>query len=359
MQWFIVPNLDGPVSGGTLYNRRMIAGLKEVGCACDVLPIERAPTVLAQTGDGEGDGVDVWVDSLYLDHLPRLARAARSGTRLGLIVHYLPSLISNGEGLAPSDLTRIEVEALQTATMFLVPSAFMGGMVRRLTDDARPVLQVEPGRPPGESSSLPDPPVRALMVANLVPGKGVARFLSCLAEQIRESDGLQVSIVGGAGQDPAYAESCHTLGQDPRLRGQACFLGELPHDETLRQMASSNLLVSCSRMESYGMALMEARVLGVPILAKRGGHVAAMVDQDAGGELFADTTDLVASLLRICRDPADHRRRMAVARTRALPARPWSAAALEFVSQVAGSSKPGGQAAMKEAKPQEGLRRAG
>ncbi len=341
MQRFIVPSLDGPISGGTLYNRLLIDALKDAGCACEVLPIERATALLAQAPGG----ADVWVDSLYLDHLPRLARAARSGTRLGLIVHYLPSLISRGESIAQADLTGVEAAAVETATMFLVPSAFMRGIVRRLAGDVRPVLQVEPGRPLGVTSSLPDPPVRALVVANLVPGKGVARLLASLAEQIHDTDGLHVSIVGGDGYDPVYAKRCHAIGQHPRLRGRACFLGELPHDETLREMASSNLLVSCSHMESYGMALMEARVLGIPILATRGGYVAAVVGRDAGGELFADATDLVASLLRICRDPVEHRRRMELARTKALPARTWSAAALDFVSQVASSGKAGWQAA--------------
>jgi glycosyltransferase involved in cell wall biosynthesis len=330
MQWFIVPRLDGAISGGTLYNRLLIAGLKDSGCACDVLPIDQAKAVLAKAHGNDG----FWVDSLYLDRLPLLARAARPGTRLGLIVHYLPSLISRGEGIGAADLTPTEAAALRTAAMFLVPSPFMGGIVRRLVGSARPVLQIESGRPLAALVSLPGPPLRTLMVANLVAGKGVERFLPSLAEQIREADDLCVSIVGGSEHDPAHAERCHDRQKDPRLRGRVRFLGELPHHETLQEMAASNLLVSCSHMESYGMALMEARVLGVPILAQDGGHVAAMVERDSGGELFADTDDLVATMLRLGRDPVEHLRRMKLARAGAWPARPWSAAAREFILLV-------------------------
>jgi glycosyltransferase involved in cell wall biosynthesis len=330
MQWFIVPRLDGAISGGTLYNRLLLAGLKEIGCACDASTIEQAKPALAEGAANDG----FWVDSLYLDQLPMLERAAQPGTRLGLIVHYLPSLIARGEGLGPADVTPSEAAALRTATMFLVPSAFMRGIVRRLAGDIRPILQIEPGRPMVRVSSLPDPPLRALMVANLVAGKGVERFLVSLAEQVHAADDLRVSIVGGDAHDPTYAQRCRVLERDPRLRGRARFLGELPHDETLREMAASNLLVSCSHMESYGMALMEARVLGVPILAQHGGHVAAMVGRDSGGELFADTDELVVSLLRICRNPDEHRTRMKLARARAWPARPWTAAAREFIAQA-------------------------
>jgi glycosyltransferase involved in cell wall biosynthesis len=345
MQWFIVPKLDGPITGGTLYNRLLIAGLKDVGCACDVLPLDLAKSVLADAAGNDG----FWVDSLYIDQLPSLARVARPGTKLGLIVHYLPSLIALGEGIGGADLTPAEAAALRAATLFLVPGPFMRGIVQRLVGSVRPVLQLEPGRPLAASASLPAPPLRLLMVANLVGGKGVERFLISLAEQIHEADDLRVRVVGGDAHDPEYARRCHVLDEDPRLRGRILFLGELAHDETLREMAASNLLVSCSRMESYGMALMDARVLGVPILAQAGGHVAAIVGPDSGGELFSDTERLVATLLRLGRDPVEHLRRMKLARAAAWPSRPWSVVAREFILLAEGMGT----------RSQEGLRRVG
>jgi glycosyltransferase involved in cell wall biosynthesis len=351
VQYFIVPRLDGPISGGTLYNRMLMAGLQEVGCACEVLPVDGA---MAGAGALERDRY--WVDSLYLDQWSELARALWPGTRLGLIVHYLPTLLSHGEGIGPGDLTATEAAALRTATMFLVPSPWMRGILHRLLDPVRPVLTVEPGRPPRPSSFVPGPPVRAAMVANLVEGKGVDRFLASLAEQLRETDDLNISIVGGKVHGPAYAERCQALARAPGVRGRVRFLGELSHDQTLRVMAASNLLISCSRMESFGMALMEARVLGVPILAERGGHVAAIVEQDSGGELFANAEELVATLLGIGRDPAEHRRRLALARARRWTARPWAEAAREFVSQLETLDKTGAHA---ETIPHEGLRDVG
>lgn len=332
VQWFIVPNLDGPISGGTHYNRMLIAALKCAQGSCDVLPLDQAAAVLANAAAEDC----FWIDSLYLDELPSLAGLARPGARLGMIVHYLPSLISVGEGLGPSDLTPGEAAALRIAAMFLVPSPFMCEIVRRLTRRVRPILHVEPGRSATASSSLPEPPpMRAVVVANLVPGKGIEGFLRSLAEQIRETDTLQLEVIGGATQDPPCAERCHALGGDPRLRGRVRFWGELSPDETLRKMAASNLLISSSHMESYGMALVEARAVGLPILAQRGGHVAAVVGRDSGGELLATVADLAGACLMLCRDPTEHRRRMELARVRVLPARPWSVVAREFSMQVA------------------------
>jgi glycosyltransferase involved in cell wall biosynthesis len=337
MHWFIVPNLDGPISGGTLYNRLLMAGLKEIGCDCELLPVDRARTELARA-----EGTDsYWIDSLYLDQLPELAFVSKPGTRLGLIVHYLPTLLSHGEDIGPGDLTPPEATALRTATMFAVPSPWMRGIVHRLVDPDCPILLVEPGRPSFPSSPVLGPPVRAVMVANLVEGKGVDRFLVSLAEQMHESDGLHISIVGGEAHEPAYAKRCYSLARNPRVSGRVRFLGELSNEQTLRVMATSNLLLSCSSMESFGMALMEARVMGLPILAERGGHVAAIVGRNSGGELFANAAGLVGRLLLISRDHAEHRRRIALARAQRWTARPWSDAASEFVSQLETLDKTG------------------
>src|ERR1039457_5801351 len=124
MQWFVIPRLDGAISGGTLYNRLLIAGLKDSGCACDVLPFDQAMAVLAKARGKDG----FWVDSLYPDRLPLLARATRPGTRSGPIVEYLPSLISNGEGIGAADLPPTVAAALPCAKMFLVPSPFLAGI---------------------------------------------------------------------------------------------------------------------------------------------------------------------------------------------------------------------------------------
>jgi glycosyltransferase involved in cell wall biosynthesis len=339
MQWFIVPDLDGPISGGTHYNRMLIAALKSANVRCEVLSLDRAAPVLARARARARDSI--WIDSLYLDEVPGLARAVSPGARLGLLVHYLPSLIAVGESLGPQDLTPNETAALRAAAMFLVPSPFMREILRRVADPSRPILQVEPGRSTMVPVALPEaPPVRAVIVANLVPGKGIEGFLLNLAERIGETDGLYLDVVGGATQDPSCAERCRAAGGDPRLRGRVRFLGELAHEETLGRLAASNLLVSSSHVESYGMALAEARAVGIPILALRGGHVAAMVGRDSGGEVVETTADLVSACLVLCRDPIEHRRRMVRSRVRMLPARPWSQAAAEFLAQLGALDSP-------------------
>ena len=48
MNWFIVSDLDGPITGGTLFDRWLIAAANAQGCPCAALPIDRAREVLAR-----------------------------------------------------------------------------------------------------------------------------------------------------------------------------------------------------------------------------------------------------------------------------------------------------------------------
>src|SRR5688500_18440613 len=124
-QCFIVPDLDGPISGGTLYNRELVTALRAAGADCAALELNQAASALARD-----QSALFWLDSLFLAALPELAPVAPG--RIGLITHYLPSLLDHGEGLAPADLDAEERFALEHAARFLVPSEFMQQLLERL-----------------------------------------------------------------------------------------------------------------------------------------------------------------------------------------------------------------------------------
>jgi hypothetical protein len=343
-QHFVVPDLSGPVTGGTLFNRLLIAALQRIGWPCSVLaPTEAATTLACADGDD-----DIWIDTLYLDDFPMLAARAAAGVRVGLLAHYLPSLVRLGDGVRADELSSAEAHALASAHLFLVPSAFMRATVFRLTATRLPILCVEPGHLAQKGDVIAGPPARAALVANLLPGKGIEPFLTSLAARIRDSDTFHLSIVGGASFDPNYADRCTALGQDSRLRGRVRFLGALSPLETVRLMADCNLVLSTSTMEAYGMAIAEARTLGLPIVARAGGNVDRLVEASSGGEVVGSADQLAESFLVVCRNENEHARRLDQARAHALPPRSWTDAALDFeVQMLASSSSSSGEPPMR------------
>jgi glycosyltransferase involved in cell wall biosynthesis len=225
----------------------------------------------------------------------------------------------------------------------LVPSAFMRDALEALVAPTRkPILVVEPGTHArlAPASTGFSAKLRVVMIGNVVPGKGIEPWLCALEACLSEGDPIAVSIIGSLTADSEYAERCRRLVRESaELASRVEFTGPLGPSETLARLAEADLFVSASSMESYGMALAEARVTGVPILAKIGGNAGAHVDSAAGGELAPDELALAHACVALARDPALRRARSARARAHAPPARAWRSAAQELVAQLAAWEK--------------------
>jgi glycosyltransferase involved in cell wall biosynthesis len=330
---FVVPDLAGTATGGTLYNAQLIAALERAGVRCIHGSADDDAFL-----DGRG-ATRYWVDSLYLPAWSRL-RARLAPARVGLLVHYLPSLVAHGRELSAGELDHSERAALTGADAALVTSPFMQRQLDRLGFVGM-VICVAPGvtLPPERVRRVSSYP-RITMLCNLVPGKGVLPFLDALGPGIGQSDRFRVTIVGALDHDAAYAARCRArIEGDPALRERVQLAGPQPHAQALSVLADSDLFVSASRMESYGMALAEARALGIPVLARAGGNAAAHIDRMAGGRLTDDDQQLADALLELVRDPAELASRGHAAH-QAANARSWDRAAAEFIEALARISPP-------------------
>lgn len=334
---FIQPESNDFVSGGNLYNRRLLEGLEHAGVAACALSADAALERLRAGAPGT-----YWLDSLWLARFPELARARTAShaetQRLGLVLHYLPSLVAHGESVSESALSAAERAALRGAELVLTSGNFMRHTAARLGARARAILVIEPGLPEAPRTRPPTPQagVRAVLVANLVPGKGVEALLRALVFELQASDRFELRILGSRTLDRQCASACEAVvAAHPTLSARVEFLGEQPPADVARWLTRSNLFVSSSRMESYGMALAEARHWGLPIVALRGGNVAEHVESAAGGELFETERALAQRCAALARDPVEHEARLAAASAQRSPPRPWSRAAAEFIAAMA------------------------
>jgi len=87
------------------------------------------------------------------------------------------------------------------------------------------------------------------------------------------------------------------------------------------------------------MALAEARIAGIPILACAGGNAATHVAADAGGQLVENPRELAAACVALARDPGRVQRRIGRAREHARPARTWSETAQVLLAQLGNLEK--------------------
>jgi len=307
---FVVPDWHAAISGGNFYNERLVGALREAGA--EVRVVER-------DGAGElGEAVGI-IDSCYLDDFARLKE--RAPTKSYLLAHSLPSLV------AGTELSDGELAVIAEADGFVVPSEFMAAVLAppKRTLIIRPGVEV----PQGETVRPARENVRGILVAHLVPGKGVLPFLEVLAPEPK----LELVVVGSLEVDSAYAAACQAIAADKNVR----FLGPLGHADMLTELQASDVFISASRMETFGMALAEARALGLPIVARFAGNTAAHVDPAAGGKLVETDAALAAECIKLATDRAELERRQKAAASRRPAARSWADAAREFLGAFSDS----------------------
>ena len=97
------------------------------------------------------------------------------------------------------------------------------------------------------------------------------------------------------------------LGLGPRVK----FLGPIPHPEVLGLMEHAALIVVPSRDEPYGIVVVEAQALGVPVVATRVGNLPHAIEHGRTGYLAEPTVERLA---RAIADAWDDPRRCDVGR---------------------------------------------
>ncbi|GAB4560232.1 MAG: glycosyltransferase family 4 protein [Haliangiales bacterium] len=287
------------VSGGNIYNRELAAELLHLR-PVEVIDADAWERALA----ADAPGLHL-VDTLLMERFLAAALAPRPDRRALLLVHHLPSLEPD---IAPDDPgLAVEAAALERFDGFVTTSPYTSAYLRERGVPAAAIVTVPPGLPDIPRPALSCPArVRMLMAGNLIARKAVLPLLQALAAALTPRDDLRLDIVGRADLDPAYAHACERLiASEPALQRTARVHGPVTYQEMDAHYQSTTAFVSASRMETYGMALAEARAYGVPILACDGGNSRNHFTDGVDGHLYRDPQALAAGVLALARAPDD------------------------------------------------------
>jgi glycosyltransferase involved in cell wall biosynthesis len=151
-------------------------------------------------------------------------------------------------------------------------------------------------------------------VGRLQPGKGQERFIRAIAALQQRGRDIHGLIVGGNAHNlsPGYVERLEQLANTLGVSGRITFTGQV--DAAGPYIQLMDVLVSASRSESFGIVLLEAMALGVPVASFDAGGPAEIVQDGRSGVLVpaGDDPSLVEALDRLVLD-LFLRRRLAAA----------------------------------------------
>jgi len=139
-----------------------------------------------------------------------------------------------------------------------------------------------------------------ICVGRLSPEKGQAGLLRVFAALLRDHPSLRLRLVGD-GPDRSNLES---LACELGIDGALTFVGRLSEEETLNEIARSDLLVLPSFMEGLPIVLMEAMAIGVPVVASGVAGIPELVEDGVTGLLFepSNWSDFRAQIERLMSD---------------------------------------------------------
>ncbi|MEM3385523.1 MAG: glycosyltransferase family 4 protein [Nitrososphaeria archaeon] len=108
---------------------------------------------------------------------------------------------------------------------------------------------------------------KVTFIGRIIPEKGVHVLLNAFKKLAAELMDLELYIIGRP-VDINYYNYLKTLAKSNRIEKKVHFTGYLKRDEMLRLLASSSALVlpSLTRLDSFGIVVLEASALAVPVV---------------------------------------------------------------------------------------------
>ncbi len=267
------PPLKSFASGGNVYNGKLL----EYAARCG-FPVVSLPW-LGRTVPGENWDLLVW-DSLLLDSLARLGEE-----RIALLLHYLPSLEPALDLRTRQAFQALECHAVAQADFALVTGQTVAKVLTTRWP-GKPVFLCEPGVSEvfsRDRARPADQTVTLLTVAHLLPGKGHRQLLEILA-QLRHLN-WNWQVAGDGDRSPETSRRLRDRAARSGLTGRITFHGALQPEAIAALMAKSDLLVSPSTFEAYGMAVAEAAATGLPVLSNRVGASEQLIQHGVTGFL--------------------------------------------------------------------------
>jgi len=276
-------------TGGYIYDRRIVEGLRSKGWAVEVHSLDESfpqPTgaALAHAAaifSSLRTGTIAVIDSLALGAMPEILERERARIRIVGLVH-LP--LAAEFGLDEDTARRVAIaerRSLAAAAQLVVTGHATLEFIDAYGVPRSQVAVIEPGTDPAPlAAASSGRPVQLLTVATLNPGKGHEDLLLALAE-VPDPD-WRLTCAGSLTRHPRTAARIRTLVRERHLDDRVSIVGEVGPDALDVLYGRSDAFVLATLRETYGMAVAEALAHGLPVVSTRTGAIPSLVGSDAG-----------------------------------------------------------------------------
>lgn len=290
-------------TGGYAYDRRVIAGLKDLGWTVGALSLGEGFPFPATEVKAEAerrlsslpDGAMVVVDGLAFGVLDDWAGREAGRLRIVALVHHPLALETGLDAIQREGFRISERRALSFVSAIVVTSQMTAReLVSRYGVEQDRVAVATPGTDPAPVSTRERQVLHILSIGTLTHRKGHDVLLAAL-KRVEDLE-WNATIVGSRDLDPPTSAALARLVQELDLGHRVILAGE--YADTCPLFADADIFALASRYEGYGMVFAEALSQGLPIVACHAGAVPDVVPDRAGILVPVDDVPAFAQALR-------------------------------------------------------------
>jgi glycosyltransferase involved in cell wall biosynthesis len=361
----------GTTSGGFLYDRKLIEGLRGRGDTVEVieLPWPSYPRGLVGGFTLGLDRIEGDYDLLLQDELahPTLlgynARLRRQcGCPIVSVVHHLRCSEARSRP-ANAWYRTVERRYLRGIDAAICNSEFTRKSVRDLA--ALPTTVAPPAgdrfdpaiAPASIAERARDGPLEILFLGSVIERKGLDTLIEALARL--PDDRWRLRAVGDAGVEPTYTRRVRHTISELGVGDRVSIEGKLPDEVLAEVLGKSHLLAIPSTHEGFGIAYLEGMSFGLPALATTAGGASEVVTHGETGYLCSPgDVGGIARRIRALAEDRETLTKMGIAARERYEAHPtWTESATqvgEFLDRVVSGETGGKTTGVGEADGRDG-----
>ncbi|HLF75194.1 MAG TPA: glycosyltransferase family 4 protein [Anaerolineales bacterium] len=303
---FIIYGSLDTLSGGYLYDRRLVEYLRARGDTVEVISLPwrnyaahlmdnlhfRLPQQhgIARRRAAKQSPLERKLDILIQDELNHpslvLANPGKHPYPVISLVHHLRC--SELRPAWQNALYRaVEKTYLKLVDGFIFNSKTTRNIVHQLVGSAKPGIVAYPptdrfGSPITEeeiNERAQRQPLRILFLGNLIRRKGLHTLLEAI---LAKPSGLRVDVVGSLTSEPGYAKQIQQYITEHELSSFVFLHGPLDKEPLIEKLRQAHTLVVPSSYEGFGIVYLEGMCFGLPAIGTTAG---------AAGEVISDRVD--------------------------------------------------------------------
>lgn len=295
------------LSGGYLYDRKLVASLREQGDDVQIISLPWR-NYAAHLSDNLRfrlpPGLDILIQD-ELNHASLLAANRHKPYPVVSLVHHL-RCSEQRAGWQNAFYQQVELRYLQSVDGFIFNSQTTRQVVHAFIGEKKPEMIAYP---PTDrfGAALPADfvreraaqaaPLRIVFLGNVIPRKGLHTLLEALR---RLRGAFHLDVIGSLTSDPSYAKEMQHLSTVHRLSSAIHFHGPLDNLPLVEKLKSAHVLAVPSSYEGFGIVYLEGMAFGLPAIGTTAGAAGEIIRDGETGFLVApDDAETLAARLEV------------------------------------------------------------